>query len=217
MTRFSFIVPVFNRPDEVDELLQSLTRQTVRGFEVIVVEDGSQVPCRDVCEKYASQLDIHYFDKPNSGPGQSRNYGVERAQGEYVIILDSDVVLPDGYLAAVEQELQREPADAFGGPDSAHPSFTPTQKAISYSMTSFFTTGGIRGGHARSTWAYVARSMSSSAASRQCALARTSISAYAYSRAATAADCFLRHGCGISAAPTSASSSVRSTTAALPA
>lgn len=146
MTRFSFIVPVFNRPDEVDELLQSLTRQTVRGFEVIVVEDGSQVPCRDVCEKYASQLDIHYFDKPNSGPGQSRNYGVERAQGEYVIILDSDVVLPDGYLAAVEQELQREPADAFGGPDSAHPSFTPTQKAISYSMTSFFTTGGIRGG-----------------------------------------------------------------------
>ena len=146
MTRFSFIVPVFNRPDEVDELLQSLTRQTVRGFEVIVVEDGSQVPCRDVCEKYASQLDIHYFDKPNSGPGQSRNYGVERAQGEYVIILDSDVVLPDGYLAAVEQELQRKPADAFGGPDSAHPSFTPTQKAISYSMTSFFTTGGIRGG-----------------------------------------------------------------------
>ena len=146
MTRFSFIVPVFNRPDEVDELLQSLTRQTVRGFEVIVVEDGSQMPCRDVCEKYASQLDIHYFDKPNSGPGQSRNYGVERAQGEYVIILDSDVVLPDGYLAAVEQELQREPADAFGGPDSAHPSFTPTQKAISYSMTSFFTTGGIRGG-----------------------------------------------------------------------
>ena len=146
MTRFSFIVPVFNRPDEVDELLQSLTRQTVRGFEVIVVEDGSQMPCRDVCEKYASQLDIHYFDKPNSGPGQSRNYGVERAQGEYVIILDSDVVLPDGYLVAVEQELQREPADAFGGPDSAHPSFTPTQKAISYSMTSFFTTGGIRGG-----------------------------------------------------------------------
>ena len=146
MTRFSFIVPVFNRPDEVDELFQSLTRQTVRGFEVIVVEDGSQVPCRDVCEKYATQLDIHYFDKPNSGPGQSRNYGVERAQGEYVIILDSDVVLPDGYLAAVEQELQREPADAFGGPDSAHPSFTPTQKAISYSMTSFFTTGGIRGG-----------------------------------------------------------------------
>ena len=146
MTRFSFIVPVFNRPDEVDELLQSLTRQTVRGFEVIVVEDGSQMPCRDVCEKYASQLDIHYFDKPNSGPGQSRNYGVERAQGEYVIILDSDVVLPDGYLAAVEQELQRKPADAFGGPDSAHPSFTPTQKAISYSMTSFFTTGGIRGG-----------------------------------------------------------------------
>lgn len=146
MMRYSFIVPVFNRPDEVDELLASLTRQSLKGFEVIVVEDGSQTPCREVCAKYASQLDIHYYAKPNSGPGQSRNYGVERASGEYVIILDSDVVLPDGYLDAVEDELRREPADAFGGPDSAHSSFTPTQKAISYSMTSFFTTGGIRGG-----------------------------------------------------------------------
>lgn len=146
MMRYSFIVPVFNRPDEVDELLASLTRQSLKDFEVIVVEDGSQVPCGEVCAKYASQLDIHYYSKPNSGPGQSRNYGVERARGEYVIILDSDVVLPDGYLAAVDDELRREPADAFGGPDSAHPSFTPTQKAISYSMTSFFTTGGIRGG-----------------------------------------------------------------------
>ena len=144
--RYSIIIPVFNRPDEVDELLASLVRQTVGTFEVIVVEDGSATPCRDVCSRYADKLDLHYYMKPNSGPGQSRNYGVERASGEYVIILDSDVVLPDGYLAAVDNELQREPADAFGGPDSAHPSFTPTQKAISYSMTSFFTTGGIRGG-----------------------------------------------------------------------
>ena len=144
--KYSFIIPVYNRPDEVDELLASLTRQTISGFEAIVVEDGSAIPCRDVCDKYASQLDLHYYAKPNSGPGQSRNYGVERATGDYVIVLDSDVVLPDGYLKAVDDELQRESADAFGGPDSAHPSFTPTQKAISYSMTSFFTTGGIRGG-----------------------------------------------------------------------
>lgn len=144
--KYSFIVPVYNRPDEVDELLDSLTRQTLTGFEVIVVEDGSAVPCAEVCRKYADRLDLHYFDKPNSGPGQSRNYGVERAQGEYVIILDSDVVLPEDYLQAVGDELRRSPADAFGGPDSAHSSFTDTQKAISYSMTSFFTTGGIRGG-----------------------------------------------------------------------
>lgn len=144
--KYSFIVPVYNRPDEVDELLDSLTRQTLTGFEVIVVEDGSAVPCAEVCRKYADRLDLHYFDKPNSGPGQSRNYGVERAHGEYVIILDSDVVLPEDYLQAVDDELRRSPADAFGGPDSAHSSFTDTQKAISYSMTSFFTTGGIRGG-----------------------------------------------------------------------
>ena len=144
--KYSIIIPVYNRPDEVDELLDSLTRQSETDFEVVVVEDGSAVPCKDVCEKYAQKLRIQYFTKPNSGPGQTRNYGVERAQGDYVLILDSDVVLPEGYLAAVSAELKREPADAFGGPDSSHPSFTDTQKAISYSMTSFFTTGGIRGG-----------------------------------------------------------------------
>ena len=144
--RYSFIIPVYNRPDEVDELLDSLTRQTVNDFEVIVVEDGSSITCSDVCAKYANRLDLHYFQKPNSGPGQSRNYGVERAKGEYVLILDSDVVVPEGYLKAVSDELDANPADAFGGPDCAHPSFTDTQKAISYSMTSFFTTGGIRGG-----------------------------------------------------------------------
>ena len=143
---YSFIVPVYNRPEEVDELLDSLTRQSLNDFEVIVVEDGSSVPCQEVCRKYADLLPLHYFAKPNSGPGDSRNYGVERAQGDYVIILDSDVVLPESYLQAVDDELHRSPADAFGGPDCAHPSFSPTQKAISYSMTSFFTTGGIRGG-----------------------------------------------------------------------
>lgn len=145
--RYSFIIPVYNRPDEVDELLQSLLQQTFHDFEVIVVEDGSSVPCRDVTLKYADRLDLHYYTKPNSGPGQTRNYGAERSHGEYLIILDSDCILPPGYLDAVEAELQAAPADAFGGPDRAHASFTPIQKAINYSMTSFFTTGGIRGGN----------------------------------------------------------------------
>ena len=144
--KYSIIVPVFNRPDEVDELLESLLSQEEKDFEVIIVEDGSQVPCKKVCDKYADRLDLHYYNKENSGPGQSRNYGAERAKGDYLLILDSDVVLPKGYIRAVSEELNREPADAFGGPDCAHESFTDTQKAISYSMTSFFTTGGIRGG-----------------------------------------------------------------------
>ena len=144
--KYSIIVPVFNRPDEVDELLESLLSQEEKDFEVIIVEDGSQVPCKKVCDKYADRLDLYYYYKENSGPGQSRNYGAERAKGDYLLILDSDVVLPKGYIHAVSEELNREPADAFGGPDCAHESFTDTQKAISYSMTSFFTTGGIRGG-----------------------------------------------------------------------
>ena len=144
--KYSIIVPVFNRPDEVDELLESLLSQEEKDFEVIIVEDGSKVPCKKVCDKYANRLDLHYYYKDNSGPGQSRNYGAERAKGDYLLILDSDVVLPKGYIRAVSEELNREPADAFGGPDCAHESFTDTQKAISYSMTSFFTTGGIRGG-----------------------------------------------------------------------
>ena len=147
--KYSIIVPVFNRPDEVDELLESLCHQEEKDFEVIIVEDGSKKPCKDVCDKYAGILDLHYYFKVNSGPGQSRNYGAERAKGEWLIVLDSDVVLPNGYLKAVEQELAQHPCDAWGGPDAAHESFTPVQKAISYSMTSFFTTGGIRGGKAK--------------------------------------------------------------------
>lgn len=144
--KYSFIIPVYNRPDEVHELLESLTHQTYKDFEVVVVEDGSQTRCEDVVQDYANELDVHYFEKPNSGPGQSRNYGAERSQGEFLIVLDSDVVLPEGYLAEVDKELVENPCDAFGGPDRAHESFTPVQKAINYSMTSFFTTGGIRGG-----------------------------------------------------------------------
>ena len=144
--RYSFIIPVYNRPEEVDELLNSLTRQTNKNFEVLIVEDGSSVPCKEVVDNYADRLDICYYFKSNSGPGQTRNYGAERGHGEYLIILDSDCILPEGYLAAVESELQRQKADAFGGPDRAHDSFTNIQKAINYAMTSFFTTGGIRGG-----------------------------------------------------------------------
>lgn len=143
---YSFIVPVFNRPDEVDELLQSMSQQTLKDFEVVVVEDGSQTTCKSVCDKYAGTLDLHYYYKENSGPGQSRNYGVERATGQYVIIVDSDAVLPHGFMQAIDDELRRQPSDAWGGPDAAHESFTDIQKAISYAMTSFFTTGGIRGG-----------------------------------------------------------------------
>ena len=149
--RYSIVVPVFNRPDEVRELLESLTCQSLSDFEVIIVEDGSQSTCKDVCDQFAGILDLHYYYKENCGPGQSRNYGAERASGEWIIVLDSDVVLPKNYLENVDNELYPSGSDlstpaAWGGPDAAHPDFTPVQKAISYSMTSFFTTGGIRGG-----------------------------------------------------------------------
>jgi glycosyltransferase involved in cell wall biosynthesis len=144
--KYSVIVPVYNRPDEVDELLESLCSQTLKDFEVVIVEDGSKITCKDVCDKYANILDLQYYYKENSGPGQSRNYGVERAKGDYVLIVDSDAVAPAGYLQAIDDELRRQPSDAWGGPDAAHDSFTDVQKAISYAMTSFFTTGGIRGG-----------------------------------------------------------------------
>jgi glycosyltransferase involved in cell wall biosynthesis len=144
--RYSVIIPVYNRPKEVDELLESLCAQTFIDFEVIVVEDGSDETSESICEKYKSRLDLKYFFKPNSGPGPSRNYGAERSSGEYLIILDSDVIVPKDYLQHIEDELKTYPTDAFGGPDRAHESFTPIQKAINYSMTSFFTTGGIRGG-----------------------------------------------------------------------
>ena len=117
--KYSIIIPVFNRPDEVDELLQSLCEQTEKDFEVLIVEDGSQRDCKSVTEKYTGKLDLKYFMKPNSGPGQSRNYGAERASGDYLIILDSDVVLPTGYLEAVSQELVQHPTAAFGGPDAS--------------------------------------------------------------------------------------------------
>lgn len=144
--KYSFIIPVFNRPDELNELLNSLLYQNTSDFEVIVVEDEYEILSADIVKKYENKLQINYFFKENSGPGQSRNYGVARSQGEYIIILDSDTTLPPDYLSEVDKELLKNPCDAFGGPNRSHPSFTITQKAISYAMTSFFTTGGIRGG-----------------------------------------------------------------------
>lgn len=143
---YSIIVPVYNRPQEVLELLESLTHQTYPHFEVIIVEDGSSIPCEDVVKSYANKLQIKYFTKANEGPGLTRNYGAERASGSYLIFFDSDCLIPEKYMETVHAEITQNPCDAYGGPDAAHHSFTPIQKAISYSMTSFITTGGIRGG-----------------------------------------------------------------------
>ncbi|RYU94493.1 glycosyltransferase [Emticicia agri] len=145
MQKYSVITPVYNRPDEVRELLESLTRQTYKNFEVIIVEDGSTLKCEEVCRSFEKQLDISYFYKPNSGQGFSRNYGFERASGDYFVQLDSDAIIPERYFEIVDNYLSTHWLDAYGGPDAAHESFTDTQKAINYAMTSVFTTGGIRG------------------------------------------------------------------------
>ena len=143
---FSIIVPVYNRPNEIDALLESLTKQHFSDdFEVLIIEDGSEIAAENIVKKYQSQLNVHYFFKENSGAGSSRNYGMQRATGNYFIILDSDVLLPKTYLAEVQKGLVHRFTDAFGGPDAAHESFTSLQKAINYSMTAVLTTGGIRG------------------------------------------------------------------------
>lgn len=143
---FSIVIPVYNRPEEVDELLDSLTRQSNKNFEVIIAEDGSNNKCDSVVEKYSSQLAITYFEKTNSGPGQTRNAGAEKAKYDYLIFFDSDCIIPENYIENVSRYLGNSFVDAYGGPDKALPTFTAIQKAINYSMTSFFTTGGIRGG-----------------------------------------------------------------------
>lgn len=142
----SLIIPVYNRPQETEELLQSLVEQTDRDFEVLIIEDGSTEKSEEIAGSYADRLAISYFYIPNGGPGPARNFGAKKAKGEYLIVLDSDCILPAGYICAVREELARSGADAFGGPDRASGHFTDTQKAINYSMTSFLTTGGIRGG-----------------------------------------------------------------------
>ena len=142
----SLIIPVYNRPNEVEELLDSLTRQSETNFEVVIVEDGSKETCQHVAEAFKDRLDVSYCYIPNGGPGNARNYGAKQSKGDYLIVLDSDCILPPDYIKSVNKELEETGADAFGGPDKASDSFTDVQKAINYSMTSFFTTGGIRGG-----------------------------------------------------------------------
>src|SRR5690606_5427719 len=142
---FSIIIPLYNRPQEINELLDSLTRQDYRNFEVLIIEDGSKLQAEEIVKSYQDRLPVRYYYKENGGQGFARNYGFERAKGDYFIIFDSDILLPANYLKIVNQYLESNYVDAFGGPDAAHESFTPVQKAISYSMTSPFTTGGIRG------------------------------------------------------------------------
>lgn len=146
MPRFSVIVPVYNRIDEVDDLLKSLSEQSCKDFEAVIVEDGSSQPCQDVISKYADKVDVKYYYKENEGRSIARNYGLDRATGDYFIFFDSDCVIPPDYFKTLSAALDRNPVDCFGGPDAAHESFSTTQKAINYSMTSFLTTGGIRGG-----------------------------------------------------------------------
>jgi glycosyltransferase involved in cell wall biosynthesis len=142
---FSIIVPLYNRPQEIDELLFTLTQQDYSHFEVLIIEDGSTKDAKEIVDSYQDKLNIQYLYKENEGQGFARNYGFERAKGDYFIIFDSDCLIPKDYLSIVEKAISNEQLDAYGGPDAAHSSFTPIQKAISYSMTSPFTTGGIRG------------------------------------------------------------------------
>lgn len=147
---YSVIVPVYNRPQEVAELLESLTRQTLWDFEVVLVEDGSTITSEKVFEEYSSRLSIQYFFKPNTGPGPSRNFGFEKARGNYFVVFDSDCILPPHYFEAVDQFLKHVKADAWGGPDRGMKDFTPLQQAMAFTMSSLLTTGGIRGGKEKS-------------------------------------------------------------------
>ena len=146
MPRFSVIVPVYNRIEEVKDLLTSLSAQECKDFEVIIVEGGSTMPCREEVNSYKDKIDVSYYLKENEGRSIARNYGLERAKGDYFIFFDSDCVIPSDYFRKLGIALNSNPLDCFGGPDAAHESFSDTQKAINYSMTSFLTTGGIRGG-----------------------------------------------------------------------
>lgn len=146
MPKYSIIVPVYNRREEVRDLLESLSRQSYNDFEVVLVEDGSTERCDDIAQSYADRLQIQYYHKSNDGRSIARNYGLERAVGEYFVFFDSDCVIPEGYFSTLNGELETDYTPCFGGPDAASPDFNATQKAISYSMTSFLTTGGIRGG-----------------------------------------------------------------------
>lgn len=143
---FSIIIPVYNRPNEIKELLDSLGASNFKKqFEIVIVEDGSDITSEYIVENFKDKLDISYYYKENSGPGDSRNYGMQKAKGNYFLIFDSDCLIPQDYLNIVESELIKNYVDCFGGPDAAHEDFTVIQKGINFAMTSFLTTGGIRG------------------------------------------------------------------------
>ncbi|MFA8436974.1 MAG: glycosyltransferase [Marinifilaceae bacterium] len=144
--KFSIIVPVYNRPDEMKELLDSLAKQTRKDFELVVVEDGSTIKSEELCRAYADRINISYYYKQNEGPSIGRNYGLERAKGNYYLFFDSDCIIPEHYMETIHRELSENFVDCYGGPDGAMDDFSNFQKAVSYAMTSFFTTGGIRGG-----------------------------------------------------------------------
>ena len=146
MAKYSVIVPVYNRIDEVEDLLQSLSHQSFTDFETIIVEDGSTMPCEETVKKFQDKIDVKYYFKENEGRSIARNHGIERASGNYFIFFDSDCVIPEDYFEKLDRKLTANPLDCFGGPDAAHESFSAVQKAISFAMTSFLTTGGIRGG-----------------------------------------------------------------------
>lgn len=150
--RYSVIIPVYNRPQEVHELLESLTKQTRKEFEVIIVEDGSTDRCDEVVDQFRDELRIQYFFKPNSGPGPSRNFGFGHANGNYFVVFDSDCIIPSTYFEQVDKSIQENGWDAWGGPDRAHEDFTAVQRAMGYTMSSVLTTGGIRGGKKRLGW-----------------------------------------------------------------
>ncbi len=144
--KYSIVVAIYNRPDEVEELLNSLSNQLFNQFNLIIVDDGSSLDCKDVVARYTSQLDIHYHFKPNTGPGHTRNIGVSMARGEFIVFFDSDCIIPDDYFIKIETAMMQSVFDAWGGPDRASKDFNALQKAISHTMTSYITTGGIRGG-----------------------------------------------------------------------
>ncbi|MFC0264871.1 glycosyltransferase [Fontibacter flavus] len=142
---FSIIIPVYNRPNEIKELLESLQKQSFRDFEVIIVEDGSLLTCGDIVQQYGQYMKVQYYFIENRGQGLARNYGMERANGDYFVLFDSDCIIPPQYLEVLKKAITNRNLDAHGGPDAADKNFSIFQKAINYSMTSFLTTGGIRG------------------------------------------------------------------------
>src|SRR6218665_150927 len=150
--KYSIIVAVYNRPDETEELLESLTRQLYTNFEIIIVEDGSTNPCQTICERYSSRIALTYYFKPNTGPGPTRNYGMERARGAYFVLFDSDCVIPVNYFNEAEKFLEKNNPDVWGGPDRGHWQFTLRQQAMAFTMTSFLLTGGMRGAKKSIGW-----------------------------------------------------------------